>query len=187
MGTSLRHPPEPKFLPPHMETELLVFDVPVLLQSVLIFHNIVPVCFSLIFSILFLSSSDYGILCSLLWVGIGKKLSLSDHTHSFKSFYLQGPLRRYPAIYYEIQRYLLKKIQDTRNIVHRTMMPQSPSKQAPWDLTQFSQLPSAAPSYFPESYQQFEISSLSKVILVLGKARSHRVPNVGCRGAESPE
>ena len=121
MGTSLRHPPEPKFLPPHMETELLVFDVPVLLQSVLIFHNIVPVCFSLIFSILFLSSSDYGILCSLLWVGIGKKLSLSDHTHSFKSFYLQGPLRRYPAIYYEIQRYLLKKIQDTRNIVHRTM------------------------------------------------------------------
>ena len=28
---------------------------------------------------------------------------------------------------------------DTRNIVHRTMMPQSPSKQAPWDLTRFSQ------------------------------------------------
>ena len=25
---------------------------------------------------------------------------------------------------------------------------------------------------------------LSKVVLVLGKARSHRVPNVGCRGAE---
>ena len=25
--------------------------------------------------------------------------------------------------------------EDTGNIVHRTMMPQSPSKQAPWDLT----------------------------------------------------
>ena len=58
------------------------------------------------------------------------------------------------------------------------MMPQSPSKQAPWDLTQFSQLPSAAPSYFPESHQQPEIFSLSKVILVWGKAR--RVPNLGC-------
>ena len=32
-----------------------------------------------------------------------------------------------------------------------------------------------------------EISSFSKVILVLGKARSLRALNVGCRGAESPE
>ena len=31
-----------------------------------------------------------------------------------------------------------------------------------------------------------EISSLWKVILVLGKARSCRVPNLGCSGAESP-
>ena len=30
-------------------------------------------------------------------------------------------------------------IQDTRNIVHRTMTPQSPSKEVPSDLTQFSQ------------------------------------------------
>ena len=52
-----------------------------------------------------------------------------------------------------------------------------------WDLTHFSQSPSAAPSYFPESHWQSEISSLSKVILVLGKARSHRAPNLGCRGA----
>ena len=56
----------------------------------------------------------------------------------------------------------------------------------PWDLTQFSQSPSAALSYFPESHRQSEISSLSKVILVLGKTRSHRVPNMGYRGAESP-
>ena len=46
--------------------------------------------------------------------------------------------------------------------------------------------PSAAPSYFPESNQQSEISLLSKVILVLGKARSCRIPNLGCRGAEPP-
>ena len=56
-------------------------------------------------------------------------------------------------------------------------MPQSPSKWAPWDLTQFSQLSSAAPSYFPESNCWSEISSLSKVILVLGKVRSHRAQN----------
>ena len=61
-------------------------------------------------------------------------------------------------------------------------MPQSPSTWAPWDLTQFSQSPSAASS----PYQQFEISSLSKMILVLGKARSHRAPNLGCMEAESP-
>ena len=65
-------------------------------------------------------------------------------------------------------------------------MPQFPSKLAPWDLTQFSQLPSAAPSYFPESHQQSETSFLLKVILVLGKARNLRVPNLGCRGPESP-
>ena len=34
--------------------------------------------------------------------------------------------------------------------------------------------------------QWSEISSLSNVILVLGKARSCRVPNLGCRRAESP-
>ena len=66
------------------------------------------------------------------------------------------------------------------------MVPQSPSKQAPWDFTQFSQLPSAALSYFPESHPQSEIFSLSKVLLVLGNIRSHRAPHLGCRGAESP-
>ena len=52
--------------------------------------------------------------------------------------------------------------------------------------TVFSQLPSAAPSYFPESHWQSETSSLSKVILVLGKGRSCRAPSLCCRGAESP-
>ena len=46
--------------------------------------------------------------------------------------------------------------------------------------------PSAVSLYFPESHEWSEISSLSKVILVLGKARSHRAPNLCCRGAESP-
>ena len=66
------------------------------------------------------------------------------------------------------------------------MTPDSPSKWAPWDLTQFSQPPSAALSYFPESHQWSGISPLSKVILVLGKARNHRAQNLGYRGVESP-
>ena len=76
--------------------------------------------------------------------------------------------------------------EDTRNIVLRTMTPQSPSKWAPWNLRQFSQSPSTVLSYFPESHWKYEISSLSKVILVLGKARSRRALNPGCSGAESP-
>ena len=63
-------------------------------------------------------------------------------------------------------------------------MPQSPSTETRWDLTQFSQSPSVALLYLPESHQWSEISSLSKVILVLGKARSHLEPNLGCSGAE---
>ena len=50
-------------------------------------------------------------------------------------------------------------------------MPRFPSKKAPQDLTQFSQSPSASLSYFPEFHQWSEISSLPKVILVLGKGR----------------
>ena len=49
-----------------------------------------------------------------------------------------------------------------------------------------SQSPSAAPSNFPESHWWSELLSLSKVIFVLGKARSHRAPNLGFRRAESP-
>ena len=77
-----------------------------------------------------------------------------------------------------------EEIQDTRNAVHRTTMAQSPSKQVPWGPTQFSLLPSAAPLYFSQSQSGSEIGPLSKLILVLEKARSHRVPNLGCMGAE---
>ena len=38
----------------------------------------------------------------------------------------------------------------------------------------------SCPSYFPESHWWSEISSLSKVILVLGKAISHMAPSLGC-------
>ena len=43
---------------------------------------------------------------------------------------------------------------------------------------QFYQLPSVALSYFPESHWCSEISSLSKVILVLGKDRNLLAPNL---------
>ena len=39
---------------------------------------------------------------------------------------------------------------------------------------------------FPESQWWSEISSLSKVLLVLGKVRRHKVPTLGCKGAKSP-
>ena len=63
------------------------------------------------------------------------------------------------------------------------MTSQSPSKEAPWDLTLFSQF---TLSYFTESHWWSEMSSLLKVILVWGKAKSHRAPRLGCRGAETP-
>ena len=85
----------------------------------------------------------------------------------------------------KVSSHVLWKI-GTRNIVQRTMTLQSPSKQAPWDLRQFSQSPSIAWSYFPKSHQWSEVSYFSKVTLVLGKARSHRTPYLGCRGSESP-
>ena len=40
--------------------------------------------------------------------------------------------------------------------------------------------------YFPESHRRSESSSLSKVISVLGKARSQRAPDLVSRGAQSP-
>ena len=62
----------------------------------------------------------------------------------------------------------------------------SPLQSRPVGTSQFSQSSSASLSYFPEFHQGSETSPLSEVILVLGKARSHRVPNLGHSGAESP-
>ena len=99
------------------------------------------------------------------------------HAHTHRKSVQKG----YSHIIWKIEAFL-KKIQDTRNSIHRTIMCIVPFKVAPWDLTQFSHSPSAAPSYFPESYRWSEICSFSKVILVLGKDRSCRVSNLGCRG-----
>ena len=46
----------------------------------------------------------------------------------------------------------------------------------------FLESPSAALSYFPESHQRCEVFSLPNVIIVLGKARSHKLPNLIHRG-----
>ena len=62
------------------------------------------------------------------------------------------------------------------------MTPQSPSKKAPWDITQFSQSPAAASSYFPVSHWQSEISSsFCKVILVWEKPEvtGHQIWAIG--------
>ena len=90
----------------------------------------------------------------------------------------------------------MKKIEDTSNIVHRTMMPQFPSKLAPWDLTRFSQClfhcsrhckilcwnrHQLTPWVFLNLNQQSEISSLSKVILVWEKPEvtGHQIWAIG--------
>ena len=104
-------------------------------------------------------------------------------------------------MYYEKQKHLLKKMKNTRNTLYRTMTPQSPLKCETWTShssprvsstvqntlqSPVLELPSAAQSYFPESHWWSETSSLSKVILVLGNTRNHRVPNLGFKAAESP-
>ena len=71
------------------------------------------------------------------------------------------------------------------------MTPQSPSKVwgtlGPHTVFPITISCPVAPSHFAESHWRSEISSLSKVISVLGKARSHTAPNLGSSGAESPE
>ena len=111
---------------------------------------------------------------------------------SIISFFIICPTHIYKVHLESIQpcntknRDIYWKEYNVQETVRRTMMPQSPSKWAPWDLTQFSQLPSASLLYFSETRGWSEISSTAKVILVLGKARNHRAPNLGCSGAESP-
>ena len=99
-------------------------------------------------------------------------------------------------MYYEKQRQLLKKIQETLYIRQWCFSPlqnrylgishSSPSISSSTVQNTLRNpllwLPSASLSYFPESHWQSEISSLSKVILVLGKAVSRRAPNLCCRG-----
>ena len=76
------------------------------------------------------------------------------------------------------------KVQETLYVGQWCFSP--PQSRHFWALTQFSQSPSATLLYFSESHWWSEISSLSRLILVFGKAKSHRTPNLGCRGPESP-
>ena len=75
---------------------------------------------------------------------------------------------------------LLKKIQETSYIGQWFLSPLR--NRPPWDLTQFSQSPSAALSYFPKSHWVSEISSPSKVILVLGRAKKSQGAKSGLYG-----
>ena len=75
------------------------------------------------------------------------------------------------------------KIQETLYIGQYTSVP---FKVLTLEFHTVLSVTTAALSYFPEFHQWPEISSFSKVILVLGKSRGHRAPNMGCRGAESP-
>ena len=103
------------------------------------------------------------------------KMYLQTILYSF--IRIQGLFRKYPAVQYERDIYWRRcKIQETLCIRQWCLSPLQSRH-----LTQFSQSPSAALSYFPESHWWSEISSLSKVILVLGEARSHRASNLGCR------
>ena len=78
----------------------------------------------------------------------------------------------------------MKKIQET--YIGQWRLTPLQSRHLGSSHRQFSQSPSAVLLYFPESHPWSEIFSLSKVILVLEKPRSHRAWNLGCRGAWLP-
>ena len=121
-----------------------------------------------------------------------RTMHVKTHTHMYRLMYVCIHTHICMRSIHKVSSHVVWKIEpfieeDTRNTVHRTMTAQSPSNRAPRVLTQFSRSPSTAQLNFSESHQQSEICSLSKVILVLGKARSLRVPNPDYRGTESPE
>ena len=106
------------------------------------------VCHSLVSTLepefFYLQWLSCALLIKLNVVSAGKEMNILRACEVYPESIQSGAMEK--------QRNLLKKIQATRNVVHRTMIPQSPSKQAPWDLTQFSQSPLAALLYFPDSH-----------------------------------
>ena len=93
---------------------------------------------------LVLSVSSWEVLCPFFIQDIWVLLLSSQH-----SSYEVCPESIRPCA---MKKTHLLKTQDTRNMVHRTMTPQSPAKEAPWGFTQSSPSPSAAPSHFSESH-----------------------------------
>ena len=65
------------------------------------------------------------------------------------------------------------------------MMPQFSSKKSPWDLIQFSQSPSAALSYFPESHRWSEVFPF-KGDFSFGKSQKPQGTKSRLYGAELP-
>ena len=97
--------------------------------------------------------------------------------------YIQGLCREYPAMPYETQRHLLKKIQETLYIGQWCFSTlQSKHLETSHNSPNHRQLPCHIFLNLIDS----QISSLSKVILILGKARSCRAPSLSYREAESP-
>ena len=94
--------------------------------------------------------------------------------------YLRGFSRRQP--WTMKTRHLLKKTQDRRNTVHRTMTPQSPSEQAPGDLTHHHQLPHRI---FLNLINVWNVFSL-KGDFSFGKTQKSQGDKSGLWGAESP-
>ena len=86
-----------------------------------------------------LSINTITYLCGLMNLSVNKliqtSLVLKIKENKNSDLRLLGMSVKYPTMYYHKQRYLLKKTQDTRNIVHSTMTPQPVLNQAPWDLT----------------------------------------------------
>ena len=98
-----------------------------------------------------------------------------------------GLSRRYLATYYEKQRQLLKKYK-IQGILHTEQWHLSPFQSRHLGTSHSSpNCPQQPHCIILNLIRQSEIFSLSKMILILVKARSFRVPNLGCRGAEPPE
>ena len=94
------------------------------------------------------------------------------------SIFTRSAQKVYSHVLWQIDIYWRYNIQETLYIGQWCLSPL-----LSWHVG-ISQLPSAVLSYFQtsESHHWSEISSLSKMILVLGKARSLRMSNMGHRG-----
>ena len=110
---------------------------------------------------------------------------------SFATCILYTHTHTHTHIVQKVSNHVIWKIEafieeDTRNIVHRTMT-LGPLQSRHLGTSHSSPSCHQLPCNIFLSHQQSEISSLSKVILVLGKARNRRAPNLGCSRAESLE
>ena len=122
-------------------------------------------------------------MCSVTFEGMRKKRTCCLlRTYMYQKEYMKSVQKVSSHIIWKIETFIEE---DTRYKKHciqgsDTLVPFKVGTLGPHPV-----LP-VAMSYFSESHRWSEISSLSKVILVLGKARNCRVPNLGCQGTDSP-